>query len=224
MNAIVATIHVIDDEATVRKALTRLLESAGYAVRSYESAGEFLRETPRGEAGCVLLDLALPGGLDGLQAQLAFSHGHDPLPIVFLTGRGSVAASVRAMKAGAIDFLEKPVEDALLLDAVRRALAFDAEQRTRRSRDRLLSTRFASLTPREREVFRHVVAGRLNKQIAYDIGTCERTVKAHRARVMEKLHVRSVAELVHVADELEAALPVPRSPANAVPARRELVI
>jgi FixJ family two-component response regulator len=221
MNAIVATIHVIDDEAAVRKALTRLLESAGYVVRSYESAGEFLRETPRDEPGCVLLDLALPGGLDGLQAQLAFQHGHDPLPVVFLTGRGSVAASVRAMKAGAIDFLEKPVEDALLLDAVRRALAFDADQRTRRSRDRLLSTRFASLTPREREVFRHVVAGRLNKQIAYDIGTCERTVKAHRARVMEKLHVRSVAELVHVADELEVAMrPVPAQSAS----RRELVV
>ncbi|HET7843327.1 MAG TPA: LuxR C-terminal-related transcriptional regulator [Xanthomonadales bacterium] len=109
----------------------------------------------------------------------------------------------------------------MLLDAVRRAIAFDADQRTRRSRDRLLSTRFASLTPREREVFRHVVAGRLNKQIAYDIGTCERTVKAHRARVMEKLHVRSVAELVHVADELEVAM---KPVAQSAPARRELVV
>src|SRR5688572_28075280 len=205
MNGIMPTVHIIDDEAEVRKALTRLLESAGYVTRSHASAAQFLETANLDAPGCVVLDLAMPAGADGLQVQQALAQTRDPLPVVFLTGRGSVGASVRAMKAGAIDFLEKPVEASQLFDAVQRALACDAERRAQRVRDRTLSTRYESLTPREREVFRHVVSGRLNKQIASDIGTCERTVKAHRARVMEKMRVRSVAELVHLSDELVTA-------------------
>ena len=205
MNGIMPTVHIIDDEPDIRRALTRLLEADGYVTRSHASAAEFLETASLDAPGCVVLDLALPAGPDGLEVQQALAQTRDPLPVVFLTGRASVGASVRAMKAGAIDFLEKPVEAAQLLDAVQRALACDTERRAQRLRDRTLSTRYDSLTPRERDVFRHVVAGRLNKQIASDIGTCERTVKAHRARVMEKMRVRSVAELVHLADELVAS-------------------
>ena len=194
-------VHVVDDDESFRTAVTRLLQVAGYEVRGYASAGDFLISRPQDARGCLLLDVNMPGpsGLD-LQAALA-DHDID-LPIVFLTGHGDVPMSVRAMKAGALDFLTKPIEREALFKAVRHALARDAESRETGTRLRELRARYASLTPREREVFAGVVAGRLNKQIAAAIGAAERTVKAHRAQVLEKMHVRSVAELVRAATEL----------------------
>jgi FixJ family two-component response regulator len=195
-------VHVVDDDDSVRTAVVRLLQAAGHQARGYASAGEFLlgrldRDTP----GCVVLDVRMPGpsGLD-LQEALARAEAH--LPIVFLSGYGDIPMSVRAIKAGASDFLTKPVNWDTLLDAVRTALARDAETRASQARMDALRARYQTLTPREREVFAGVVAGKLNKQIAAELGTAERTVKAHRAQVMEKMHVASVAELVHAADEL----------------------
>lgn len=194
-------VHVVDDDESFRTAVTRLLHAAGYEVRGYASAGDFLVSRPHDARGCLLLDINMPGpsGLD-LQAVLA-DHGID-LPIVFLTGHGDVPISVRAMKAGAVDFLTKPVEREALFKAVRDALARNAEMRETGTRLRELKARYASLTPREREVFAGVVAGKLNKQIAADIGAAERTVKAHRAQVLEKMHVRSLADLVRAATDL----------------------
>lgn len=201
MSAAKPVVHVVDDDESFRTAVTRLLQIAGYEVRGYTSAGDFLI-SQRGDApGCLLLDVNLPGpsGLD-LQAALA-RHGVS-LPVVFLTGHGDVPTSVRALKAGAVDFLTKPVERGPLLAAVAEALARDARAREAASRRGTLQALYDSLTPREREVLGGVVAGKLNKQIAADIGAAERTVKAHRAQLMEKMGVSSVAELVRVAAEL----------------------
>jgi FixJ family two-component response regulator len=194
-------VHIVDDDESFRTAVTRLLQVAGYEVRGYASSGDFLIARPQDARGCLLLDINMPGpsGLD-LQAALA-DHGID-LAIVFLTGHGDVPMSVRAMKAGAVDFLTKPVEREALFKAVREALARDADAHETGTRLRELRDRYASLTPREREVFAGVVAGKLNKQIAADIGAAERTVKAHRAQVLEKMRVGSVAELARVATEL----------------------
>jgi FixJ family two-component response regulator len=201
MRAAKPVVHVVDDDESFRTAVTRLLQIAGYEVRGYSSAGDFLISQPGDAPGCLLLDVNLPGpsGLD-LQAALA-RHGVS-LPVVFLTGHGDVPTSVRALKAGAVDFLTKPVERGPLLAAVAEALARDARAREAGSRRGALQALYDSLTPREREVLGGVVAGKLNKQIAADIGAAERTVKAHRAQLMEKMGVRSVAELVGVAAEL----------------------
>jgi FixJ family two-component response regulator len=194
-------VHVVDDDDSFRTAVTRLLQAAGFEVRAYSSAGDFLIARSRDAPGCLLLDVNMPGpsGLD-LQAALT-DHGVD-LPIVFLTGHGDVPMSVRAMKAGAVDFLTKPVEREALFEVVREALARGAGAREAGSRLRELRARHASLTPREREVFAGVVAGKLNKQIAADIGAAERTVKAHRAQVLTKMGAGSVADLVRAATEL----------------------
>jgi FixJ family two-component response regulator len=196
-----AKVHVVDDDAPVRVALTRLLRSAGHEVATYESAEALLAAADRGLTGCVLLDLNLPGanGLQ-LQEQLA-SHGCH-VHIVFLTGHGDVAAGVRAMKQGAVDFLEKPVDDDTLLAAVGAALERDSVARRERADLDELRARVERLTEREREVWLEVVRGRLNKQIAGDLGIVERTVKAHRAKVMEKLRADSAAELVRMASRL----------------------
>jgi FixJ family two-component response regulator len=194
-------VHVVDDDAAFRSAVTRLLEAAGYAVRGYGSAGEFLIARPGDAPGCLLLDVNLPGP-SGLELQAALAEQGVALPIVFLTGYGDVRGSVRAMKAGAVDFLEKPVAREPLLAAVREALARGADARASGDRLRGLRARYATLTPREREVFAGVVAGRLNKQIAAAIGAAERTVKAHRAQVLAKMGAGSVAELSRIATEL----------------------
>jgi len=194
-------VHIVDDDESFRTAVTRLLQIVGYEVRGYASAGDFLIAR-RGEArGCILLDVNMPGpsGLD-LQAALA-DHGVD-LPIIFLTGHGDVPMSVRAMKAGAVDFLTKPVEREQLLRAVREAHARGAEAREAANRRRVQQSRYERLTPREREVFAGVVAGKLNKQIAAELGAAERTVKAHRAQVLLKMQAGSVADLVRAATEL----------------------
>jgi FixJ family two-component response regulator len=179
----------------------RLLRAAGHEVRGYPSAGEFLLAQPANTPGCVVLDVHLPGP-SGLDVQEALARREDALPIIFLTGHGDIAMTVRAMKAGAVDFLTKPVERAALLDAVCNALARDAANRAVREEDGIVQARVESLTSRERAVFNLVVAGKLNKQIASELGNSERTVKAHRAQVMEKLQVSSLAELVRVAEKV----------------------
>ena len=196
-----ATIHVVDDDESLSTALMRLLRAAGYAVRTYASAGDFLLNKPANAAGCVVLDVRMPGP-SGFELQEAIAKLDESLPIIFLTGHGDIPMSVRAMKAGAVDFLTKPVRRETLLQAVRTALAGSAERCATRELLHSLRSRYASLTPREREVFAQVVSGKLNKQIAGELGTCERTVKAHRAHVMEKMQFTSLAELVHAADQL----------------------
>jgi FixJ family two-component response regulator len=207
MGATSPLVHVIDDDESVRESLGRLLGAAGYEVRQYDSAGKFLLSGPGDRPGCLLLDIRMPGP-SGLDLQRALLQRGDSLPVIFLTGFGDIAMSVLAIKRGAVDFLTKPFEREALLTAVGSALERDAMRR-QRDRDRAeLMHDFTTLTARERQVFVLVAQGRLNKQIASSLNTCERTVKAHRAHVMEKLHVRSVAELVHVAVKLETdALP-----------------
>ena len=195
-----ALIHVVDDDESLRAALLDLLDVAGFEARGYASTGEFLLHPPADRPGCVLLDVRLPGP-SGLDLQAALKRYAVTLPVVFLTGHADVPTSVRAMKAGAVDFLEKPVERDMLLDALNRALARDAEERGAREAAGRRSARFAALTPREREVFERVVAGKLNKEIAEELGIGLRTVKAFRAQLMSKLGVTSAAELGRLAPD-----------------------
>jgi FixJ family two-component response regulator len=194
-------IHVVDDDPSFRTAVTRLLRAAKYEVRGYASASEFLDSNPCSNPGCILLDLRMPGA-SGLDLQQSLERMEERLPIIFLTGHGDIPASVRAMKAGAVDFLTKPVRREALLNAIQNALGVDAKAREAHAALRELRHRYENLTPREREVLAHVVGGKLNKQIAFDLGTGERTIKAHRASIMDKLRVQSVAELVRLAQEL----------------------
>jgi FixJ family two-component response regulator len=206
MTAPTPCIHVVDDDDSFRAAVMRLLRTAGYEVLGYPSAGAFLLGEQGTAPGCVVLDVNMPGP-SGLDLQAAFAARADALPIIFLTGRGDIPMSVRAMKAGAVDFLTKPVQPEALLSAVRSALAKDAENRAAQGKASALHARYETLTPRERAVFALVVAGKLNKHVATELGISERTVKAHRAGVMEKLHVTSLAELVHVAEQLQIVAP-----------------
>ena len=194
-------IHVVDDDESLRTALLRLLDASGFEARGYASTGEFMLQPPADRPGCVLLDMRLPGP-SGLDLQEAMQRHGIALPVVFLTGHANVANSVRAMKAGAVDLLTKPVQRDILLDALRRALARDASERAARTEAQRLRETLALLTPREREVFDLVAAGRLNKQIAAELGIAERTVKLTRAHVMEKLGVDSAAELGGLAERL----------------------
>jgi len=194
-------IHLLDDDDSLRTALSRLLSAAGFEVRSYSSPGDFLLQPLPDRPGCILLDVRMPGP-SGLELQEALRKQDILLPIVFLTGHADVPSSVKAMKAGAVDFLTKPVEKGTLLEAIRRALEIDARQRATRDGDARLRARFATLTPREREVFDRIVNGKLNKQIAGEMGIAERTVKAERAAVMTKLGAGSPAELGRLAERL----------------------
>ncbi|WP_437319761.1 response regulator transcription factor [Sorangium sp. So ce385] len=196
------TVFVVDDDPSVLRALERLLRSAGYAVEGYASPEAFLERAPSERPGCVVVDLRMPG-LGGLELQDELARRGCPLPVVFLTGHGDVSSSVRAMKAGAVDFLAKPCDDTDLLAAVERAIARDAEARAARGAQQALRTRFEALTPREREVCLRVAQGLLNKQIADELGAAEKTIKVHRGRVMEKLGVETVAELVRLVDRLQ---------------------
>jgi FixJ family two-component response regulator len=198
-----ATVHIVEDDASSRRATVRALRIAGYEVCEYPSASDFLRALPPGP-GCILLDLQMPG-LSGLETQDALSGTPNQLPIVFLTGHGDVPQSVRAMKAGAIDFLTKPVDTPILLDAVARALIRDRERRAVAEQQAALRSRYERLTPREREVFAHLISGQLNKQTAFDLGTTEHTIKVHRRRVLEKMEADSVANLVRMAAMLQIA-------------------
>src|SRR5262245_59275043 len=196
-----ATVHVVDDDAGMRKALGRILEAAGYVVRTYASAGDFLLADKADGPACLVLDVRMPGP-SGLELQQSLARQEGSLPVVFLSGHGDIPMTVRALKAGAVDFLTKPVEGKALLAAIETALAQDAARRSERDELRALRERYDSLSAREREVFAQVVTGKLNKQIAGDIGAAERTVKAHRARVMEKMDAGSVADLVRMAGRL----------------------
>jgi FixJ family two-component response regulator len=196
------TVYLVDDEPGVLKALSRLLRARGYEVKPYFSPQLFLEEHDVAVPGCAILDVSMPG-LDGLELQRALTAaGGSHRPVVFVTGKGDIPTSVRAMKAGAIDFLTKPVKDKDLFEAVSRAEALDAESRRIHSELESMQAKFRTLTPREREVLTHVVAGRLNKQIAGDLGTAEKTIKVHRSRMMEKLGIRMVADLVRMAEKL----------------------
>ncbi len=195
------TAFVVDDDPSVLKALARLLTQAGWNVETYESAESFLARPDPQRPGCLVLDVNLPG-LDGLELQRRQSEAGQALPVVFLTGRGDIPMSVRAIKAGAVDFLTKPVQSEALFRAVRTALEQDAAARAARSATSELHRRFETLTPREREVLAAVAAGRLNKQIADDLGIVEQTVKFHRARIMERMQAKTVAELMHLAARL----------------------
>ncbi len=196
-----SVVHDDDDDASVRTAVARLLRASGYEVALHESATELLEKPFGAERGCILLDVRMPA-LSGLQLQERLALAGSTLPIVFLTGHGDIPMSERAIKAGAEDFLSKPVSKATLLGAVQRALAHWDERRELNARLGAMRALVATLTPRETEVFAMVVRGNLNKQIAHKLGTSERTIKAHRKRIMEKLRVRSLAELVSVAERL----------------------
>ena len=198
------TVHVVEDDASMRQATARLLRTAGHVVRTYGTAAEFLAEPRNGEPGCVILDLQLPEQ-SGLELQQALARLDNPLPVVFLSGRARVTDSVQAMKAGAVDFLTKTADAGLLLEAVSRALARDEYDRAERGRRRALDARYDRLSPREREVFAHLISGQLNKQVGFDLGISEQTTKIHRHRVLEKMQADSIAELVRMAADLGIA-------------------
>lgn len=191
-------VFIVDDDAGVLKALSRLLRARGYDVRSFTSPQEFLTHHDATVPGCAVLDVSMPG-LDGLELQRALSAEASQRPVIFITGKGDIPTSVRAMKAGAVDFLTKPVSDKNLLGAIARAEREDDKFRRIRAELASIQAKIDTLTPREREVLAHVVAGRLNKQIAGDLGTVEKTIKVHRSRMMEKLGMRTVADLVRMA-------------------------
>jgi FixJ family two-component response regulator len=201
MSPVRPTIHIVDDDKRFRTGVGRLLEASGFRVASYGSGDEILAHLPSPEPGCILLDLQMPG-LSGAELQDRLAEEAPLLPIVFLTGHGDIGATVRAMKAGAEDFLEKPASREALLGAVERALLLYEKRRTQHDRIHALQLLVASLTPRESQVFGLIVRGKLNKQIAYELSTSERTVKAHRHSIMEKLGVRSLAEAVSIAERL----------------------
>jgi len=195
-------VHVVDDDASFRTAIERRLKKAGYAVATYPSAQHLLDRLPsENESGCILLDVRIPG-LSGPELQGRLSELGSTLPIVFLTGHPDVPTTVRTIKAGAEDFLTKPVSSDKLLQAVERAIArHNATYRLKSALD-VVRSRIATLTPRERQVFELVIRGKQNKQIAFALSATERTIKAHRHRVMEKMQVRSLAELVSLAERV----------------------
>jgi FixJ family two-component response regulator len=197
-----ATVFLIDDDDSVRRALTRLIQSAGHQVRPFGSAREFLDNGPHdGGPACLVLDVRMPG-LSGLDLQRELQAAKASHPIIFITGYGDVPMSVKAMKAGAVDFIPKPVRDEDLLRSIEQAMSRAARERAERAEIEALQGRADRLTPREREVMALVARGLLNKQIAFELGTSEKTVKVHRARVMQKMQVKSLAELVRVTDKI----------------------
>jgi FixJ family two-component response regulator len=197
---------IVDDDDAVRAALEELLCSVGIETRSYASARELLVAEPEDRPGCLILDVRLPGG-SGLELQHRLVSARDAKPIVFLTGHGDIPMSVEAMKAGAVDFLTKPVRDQTLLDAVSTGIARDRARRAERQVSGQLLERHALLTPREREVFRHVAKGRLNKQVAYDLTISEVTVKLHRGNVMRKMETATIGELIRAWEIIAPHLP-----------------
>ena len=195
------TVFVVDDDPGVLKALARLLRSSGYAVAPFSSPLTFLDGHDPAAAGCLVLDVAMPG-LNGLELQQRLAKDGNCCAIVFISGHGDVPKSVQAMKAGAVDFLTKPFSDVELLEAVDIAIGKSRAARQADHERKLMQQRFTSLTSREREVFEHVISGQLNKLIATDLGTVEKTVKVHRARVMHKMGAATFADLVRMAERM----------------------
>jgi FixJ family two-component response regulator len=197
-----STVFLVDDDASVRRALARLIKSAGHSVQTFASAQEFLgTKAGSQDAGCLVLDVRMPG-LTGIDLQRELQAMNRNLPIVFITGHGDIPMSVKAMKAGAVDFLQKPVKDKDLLKAIEQSLARAARDQSQREEIAKIQKQIESLTPRELEVMALVVTGMLNKQIAFKLGTVEKTVKVHRARVMDKMGVDSIVELVRIAERV----------------------
>lgn len=205
-----ATVFVVDDDPSVRRGLDRLLRSAGYAVEVFESAKDFLARLPYRGTGCIILDVQMPG-TTGPELQSKIGEKGVSLPVVFLTAHGDVSTSVAAMKRGAMDFLEKPVDDEVLLEVVRQAIARHAVTRAHERDRRRIEDRLATLSARERDVMLEVIQGKLNKQIGAALGITEKTVKVHRGRVMEKMGVGSVAELVHLCDTIGITTESPKA-------------
>lgn len=197
-------VHVVDDDRAFRTAIGRLLTAAGHTARLHDSPTAFLEADVSEGPACLLLDLRMPGK-DGLNLQSELNQRAMPHPVIFLSGHGDIPSTVRAMRGGALDFLTKPVATRELLEAIDRALQRDLERHQDREHLDEIAARYQALTPRERQVMAGVVAGRLNKQICYALNAAERTIKTHRSRVMAKMKVRSVAELVRLAEELERA-------------------
>jgi len=198
MNTPQSTVYIVDDDVSMRKALARLCHSAGLAAKTFASAREFLDSGTPDSPACLVLDVRMPG-LSGLDLQSELAARNIQTPIVFITGHGDIPTSVRAMKAGAVDFLTKPFKDKNLITVIRDSLNKDVRLKSAQSERDLIQQRLESLTPREREVLEWVIKGLLNKQIAAELGASEQTIKVHRARVMEKMQVTSVAELVQAA-------------------------
>jgi FixJ family two-component response regulator len=199
MMANAGLVFIVDDDDSVRKSLSRVVTAAGYAVEVFASAHEFLTRPPSAGPSCLILDIRMPG-VTGLDLQKTLAGAVHRIPIVFVTGHGDISMSVTALKGGAVDFLTKPFDKKALLDAIAQALAKDTRDRATEARIGDIKGRAKLLTPRERQVFALVVTGMLNKQIACELGVGEKTVKVHRARVMEKMRAGSVAELVRLAD------------------------
>lgn len=200
------TIFIVDDDPSVRESTKLMLEGAGFNVKTFASAQDFLNAKLQEGLGCLILDVRMPG-IGGLDLQEKLVSERSPLPIIFITGHGTVPMSVRAMKAGAADFLQKPFEEQDLLDAIHRAITRQSEERSKKDEADKLQQRIKALTPREYEVFSLLVTGMANKEIAYTLGNSERTIKAHRAQIMEKMNAGSFADLVRFAETLKSRLP-----------------
>ena len=209
MNESTQTVFIVDDDASFLATMSRWLRAFGYEVKSFTSAADFLAQRTMEAGGCVVADLQMPG-MDGMALQAALAQSDNPLPVVFLTGQGDISTSVHAMRSGAEDFLQKTASKEDLLAAIERALKRELRERETRRRQHYLAQLFAKLTPRDNEVLSHVLLGKLNKQIAADLGIDERTVKRHRSSVMAKLDVNSMVELTRLTDEARnhSAMPI----------------
>jgi RNA polymerase sigma factor (sigma-70 family) len=196
------TIFIVDDDPSVRESTELMLKSVGFNVKTFVSAQDFLKANLQGDLGCLILDVRMPG-ISGLDLQEKLVSAKTPLPVIFITGHGTVPMSVRAMKAGAVDFLQKPFEEQDLLDAINRAITQQRERKSKKDEADKLQQRLKALTSREYEVFSLLVTGMANKEIAHKLGTSERTVKAHRAQIMEKMNAGSLADLVRFAEKLK---------------------
>jgi two-component system response regulator FixJ len=202
MNGSSQTVFIVDDDASVRRSLERLITSVGHNVETFASAEEFLRRQPYEGTGCLVLDVCL-SGLSGIDLQKELSRKGISLPIIFITAHGDIHMSVKAMKDGAVDFLAKPFDEKELLSAIDQALERNVMTRKQMTEKEEIQHRVHTLTPREFQVLRWVITGKLNKQIAYEMGVTEKTIKVHRGRVMRKMKVDSVAELVRLAQKAE---------------------